>query len=245
MLQFMAELSLKVSDFEGPLDLLIHLIEKDKIDIYDIPIAEITEQYIAYLSAMAEFDMEIASEFLVMAATLLQIKSRMLLPKPAPEAEDEEADPRTMLVEMLIEYRRIKNCAAQLLEMKTQAARYICRRPLAEGKITRHIAQYQASDLVKSMLALIAAGNDVTAYIERQEFSVQEKMAEIVSLLKRRLNGVEFKEVFRRTGGRSEKIAGFLALLELLKLNVISITQTEPFAPIYIFLRREDENNVS
>ena len=87
----MADLSLKVSDFEGPLDLLMHLIERDKIDIYDIPIAEITEQYIAYLSAMAEFDMEIASEFLVMAATLLQIKSRMLLPKPAPETDEEEA----------------------------------------------------------------------------------------------------------------------------------------------------------
>ena len=241
----MAELSLKVSDFEGPLDLLMHLIEKDKIDIYDIPIAEITEQYIAYLSAMTEFDMEIASEFLVMAATLLQIKSRMLLPKPAPETDEDEADPRTMLVEMLIEYRCIKACAAQLLEMKEQAARYVCRRPLAEGKITRHIAQYSAGDLVKTMLALMAASSEVTAYIERQEFSVQEKMAEIVSLLKHRLNGVEFKEVFSRTGSRSEKIAGFLALLELLKLNVISITQTEPFAPIYIFLHREDENHVS
>ena len=141
-----------------------------------------------------------------------------------------------------------KACAAQLLEMKEQAARYVCRRPLAEGKITRHIAQYSAGDLVKTMLALMAASSEVTAYIERQEFSVQEKMAEIVSLLKHRLNGVEFKEVFSRTGSRSEKIAGFLALLELLKLNVISIisiTQTEPFAPIYIFLHREDENHVS
>lgn len=241
----MADLSLKVSDFEGPLDLLMHLIEKDKIDIYDIPIAEITEQYIAYLSAMAEFDMEIASEFLVMAATLLQIKSRMLLPKPAPETDEEEADPRTMLVEMLIEYRRIKACAAKLTEMKTAAERYVYRRPLAEGRINRSIAQYQAGDLVKSLLALLADGHETTAFIERQEFSVQEKMAEIVSLLKRRLNGVEFKEVFSSTGSRSEKIAGFLALLELLKLNIINITQTEPFAPIYIFLHREGENNVS
>lgn len=201
----MADLSLKVSDFEGPLDLLMHLIERDKIDIYDIPIAEITEQYIAYLSAMAEFDMEIASEFLVMAATLLQIKSRMLLPKPVPETDEEEADPRTMLVEMLIEYRRIKACAAKLTEMKTAAERYVYRRPLAEGRINRSIAQYQAGDLVKSLLALLAAGHETTAFIERQEFSVQEKMAEIVSLLKRRLNGVEFKEVFSSTGSRSEK----------------------------------------
>lgn len=241
----MAELSLKVSDFEGPLDLLIHLIEKDKIDIYDIPIAEITEQYIAYLSAMAEFDMEIASEFLVMAATLLQIKSRMLLPKPVLETDEDEADPRVMLVEMLIEYRRIKECAARLVRLKDDAVRYVCRKPLTEGKITRSIAQYTAADLVKSLLALLSASHETIAYVERQEFSVQEKMAEIVSLLKRRLNGVEFKEVFSKTGTRSEKIAGFLALLELLKLNIITITQTKPFAPIYIFLHREDENNVS
>ena len=100
--------------------------------------------------------MEIASEFLVMAATLLQIKSRMLLPKPAPETDEEEADPRTMLVEMLIEYRRIKACAAKLTEMKTAAERYVYRRPLAEGRINRSIAQYQAGDLVKSLLALLA-----------------------------------------------------------------------------------------
>ena len=179
----------------------------------------------------------------------------MLLPKPAPETDEEEADPRTMLVEMLIEYRRIKACAAKLTEMKTAAERYVYRRPLAEGRINRSIAQYQAGDLVKSLLALFdlvksllalfAAGHETTAFIERQEFSVQEKMAEIISLLKRRLNGVEFKEVFSSTGSRSEKIAGFLALLELLKLNIINITQTEPFAPIYIFLHREGENNVS
>ncbi len=129
--------------------------------------------------------------------------------------------------------------------MKTAAERYVYRRPLAEGRINRSIAQYQAGDLVKSLLALLASGHEATAFIERQEFSVQEKMAEIVSLLKRRLNGVEFKEVFSSTGSRSEKIAGFLALLELLKLNIINITQTEPFAPIYIFLHREGENNVS
>ena len=108
----MSDVSLKLTAFEGPLDLLMHLIESNKIDIYDIPIVEITEQYIGYLRNLQEFDMELASEFLVMAATLLQIKSRMLLPKEAREDEDEGEDPRQQLVEMLVEYRRIKKAAA-------------------------------------------------------------------------------------------------------------------------------------
>ena len=111
-----SNLSLKLTAFEGPLDLLMHLIERDKIDIYDIPIVSITEQYIAYLRSMSEFDMEVASEFLVMAATLLQIKSRMLLPKEElAEGEEEDADPRQQLVEMLVEYRRIKRAAVEIM----------------------------------------------------------------------------------------------------------------------------------
>ena len=103
----MPNYNIKIQDFEGPLDLLMHLIEKDKVDIYDIPIVDITEQYIAYLNAMTEFDMDVASDFLVMAATLLQIKSRMLLPKPPVDSAEEQEDPRQMLVDMLVEYRKI------------------------------------------------------------------------------------------------------------------------------------------
>ena len=135
----MANLSIKVSDFEGPLDLLMHLIERDKIDIYDIPIVSITEQYISYLREMSEFDMEVASEFLVMAATLLQIKSRMLLPKEMAAGEEEEADPRQMLVEMLVEYRKIKKSAAALLEMKANAGKCFARRPYFEGCVQRNL----------------------------------------------------------------------------------------------------------
>ena len=96
----------KVADFQGPLDLLIHLIEKDKIDIYDIPIVSVTEQYIAYINAMQEYNLDVASEFLLMAAILLQIKSRMLLPRDPEEEGEEEPDPRQMLVDMLVEYRK-------------------------------------------------------------------------------------------------------------------------------------------
>ena len=118
----MADPVVRVLDFEGPLDLLIHLIEKNKMDIYDIPIVSITDQYISYLHSFTETDLEAASQFLVMASLLLQIKSRMLLPKTELEDED-EADPRDMLVQMLLEYRCIKAVAKQLETMKQTAAR--------------------------------------------------------------------------------------------------------------------------
>ena len=234
----MANLSIKVQDFEGPLDLLIHLIEKEKIDIYDIPIVAVTEQYIEYLQAMTEFDIEIASEFLLMAATLLQIKSRMLLPKQTAEGEEDETDPRQLLVEMLVEYRRIKVCASNLAELKLQAERSRYRLPLLSGFVERSLKQYEAAELISAMLTLLSVKTENTAYIERQEFNVQDKMNEIVHMLSQHLNGVEFAKVFSRTGSRSEKVASFLAVLELLKLGVVTINQTVAFAPIYIFLRQ-------
>lgn len=234
----MADLAIKVQDFEGPLDLLIHLIEKEKIDIYDIPIVVVTEQYIEYLQTMTEFDIEIASEFLLMAATLLQIKSRMLLPKPISEEDDDETDPRQLLVEMLVEYRRIKICAVNLTELKAQSERFSYRRPLLAGFVERSLKQYDAAELVGAMLTLLSVKAENTAYIARQEFNVQEKMNEIAHMLSQHLNGMEFSKAFARTGSRSEKVASFLALLELLKLGVIKISQTEAFAPIYIFLRQ-------
>ena len=228
----------EVLDFEGPLDLLIHLIEKEKIDIYDIPIVAVTEQYIEYLQAMTEFDIEIASEFLLMAATLLQIKSRMLLPKQTAEGEEDETDPRQLLVEMLVEYRRIKVCASNLAELKLQAERCRYRLPLLSGFVERSLKQYEAAELISAMLTLLSVKTENTAYIERQEFNVQDKMNEIVHMLSQHLNGVEFAKVFSRTGSRSEKVASFLAVLELLKLGVVTINQTVAFAPIYIFLRQ-------
>ena len=125
----MAGLALKLQAFEGPLDLLLHLIEKDKVDIYDIPIVEVTHQYLAYLQELQSFDMEQASDFLVMAATLLQIKSKMLLPNLKDEEEEEE-EPSQHLVEMLMEYRRIKKCAAALLEKKLAADMQKFRKPM-------------------------------------------------------------------------------------------------------------------
>ena len=213
----MADLSLKLTAFEGPLDLLLHLIERDKVDIYDIPIAAVTEQYISYLRSMSEFDMEVASDFLVMAATLLQIKSRMLLPKQSAEGEEEEADPRQQLVEMLVEYRRIKR------------------------------APCTVQQLLKALAGMTTAPDGKpAAFIEPQAYSVQDKMADILQRLQRRPQGFMLNEIFT-AGSPAEKVACFLGVLELLKLGLITISQAQRFAPIYIFGKQgqEEANDVS
>ena len=180
----MSDVSLKLTAFEGPLDLLMHLIESNKIDIYDIPIVEITEQYIGYLRNLQEFDMELASEFLVMAATLLQIKSRMLLPKEAREDEDEGEDPRQQLVEMLVEYRRIKKAAQNLRYLKEEADRYASREPMFANLVERYVPSYPVRDLLLALANVLReTGGRPLAYIEPQAFSVQEKMAEILQRL--------------------------------------------------------------
>ena len=236
----MANLSIKVSDFEGPLDLLVHLIEKDKIDIYDIPIVSITEQYISYLKAMSEFDMEVASEFLVMAATLLQIKCRMLLPNEVVAGEEDEPDPRQMLVEMLVEYRKIKRSAAALLEMKATSGRMFSRRPYYEGCVQLNLPNYHIRDLLLALAGIVNEEDKPTAFIEPQAFSVQEKMTEILDRLKASSAGFRLSDLFA-VGARGEKVAAFLGVLELLKIGSITISQSEQFAPIYIFAKQGEE----
>lgn len=234
----MSNLSLKLSAFEGPLDLLLHMIDKDKIDIYDIPIVTVTEQYISYLRAQSEFDMEVASEFLVMAATLLQIKSRMLLPCITDDTE-EELDPRQQLVEMLLEYRRIKRAAVALNTMKQDAKRFFQRKPMFEGILERNIISYSARDLLEALAAVI--NNDVkqTAFIEPQAFSVKDKMAEIICMLRQKPQGFILNELLK-SNLSGERVAVFLGILELLKMGEIRICQAQHFAPIYIFSKQEE-----
>lgn len=238
-----SNLSLKLTAFEGPLDLLLHLIEREKVDIYDIPIVTVTEQYIQYLRGMSEFDMEIASGFLVMAATLLQIKSRMLLPRQAVEAE-EEADPRIQLVEMLVEYRRIKRAASALAALKGQADRYWQRPPMFANLLERTIAPCTVQDLLQALAGVAAPDGRQEAFIEPQAFSVQDKMADILQRLKLRPQGILLNDVFA-SGQVGEKVAAFLGVLELLKLGLVAISQAQRFAPIYIFAKQGDEAHVS
>lgn len=235
----MPDLKLKLSAFEGPLDLLLHLIEKEKIDIYDIPIVEVTQQYISYLKNMQEFDMELASEFLVMAATLLQIKSRMLLPDDK-EEEEEEEDPRQRLVAMLVEYRRIKKCAAALLDMKQGADLYGQRKPMFGDLCELVLPAHQPEELLAALAALVQDQQIQRAYVEPQAYSVQDKMVEILDYLLQKPNGFMLNELFK-SGSSGEKVASFLGVLELLKMNAVTITQSERFAPIYIFAKKVQE----
>ena len=241
----MSEVSLKLSAFEGPLDLLMHLIESNKIDIYDIPIVQITEQYIGYLRNLQEFDMELASEFLVMAATLLQIKSRMLLPKQAREDEEEEEDPRQQLVQMLVEYRRIKRAALNLRYLKEEADRHAQREPMFANLVERYVPSYSLRELLLALANVLReSGGRPLAYIEPQAFSVQEKMAEILQRLQSRSNGFLLSELLQ-SGKAGEKVAAFLGVLELLKMGLITISQHEAFAPIYIFSKQGEASHVS
>ncbi|MCH3951117.1 MAG: segregation/condensation protein A [Acidaminococcus sp.] len=230
--------TLKLPEFEGPLDLLIHLIEKDKVDIYDIPIESITEQYIAYLNSMQEYDLDGASEFLLMAAMLLQIKSRMLLPKDEDD-DDEEGDPRQMLVEMLVVYRQFKKRAGLLRECLSQASLHAARKPMTTIGPVRRIKQYALADLLRPLANLIPTPEERPAVIVRQEFHVQDKMEEILTSLNSGTKKLPFNDIVHSGKNRSETIASFLAVLELLRLRKINIEQQSAFAPIYI-LRREE-----
>ena len=236
----MADPVVRVLDFEGPLDLLIHLIEKNKMDIYDIPIVSITDQYISYLHSFTETDLEAASQFLVMASLLLQIKSRMLLPKTELEDED-EADPRDMLVQMLLEYRCIKAVAKQLETMKQTAARQHTRRPYFADSKLRNLHYYPVSELLLALAGLSGSLRRQIAVVDRQEYDVGSKMQEIVKLLENYPEGIEFEKAFVKSGSSGEMVASFLAVLELLRLQVVRISQSMAFAPIYIFLRTVHE----
>ena len=228
--------TLKLPEFEGPLDLLVHLIEKDKVDIYDIPIESITEQYIAYLDSMQEYDLDGASEFLLMAAMLLQIKSRMLLPKDEDD-EGEEGGPRQMLVEMLLVYRQFKKRAELLRECMSQASLLKARPPLTTLGPIRKVRQYKLADLLRPLANLIPEPQVRPAVIPRQEFHVQDKMAEILERLSHGSGKLVFSEVLHAGRNRSEAIASFLAVLELLRLKKIDIEQQGAFAPIYMYRR--------
>lgn len=230
----MTTYTVKLADFQGPLDLLIHLIEKEKIDIYDIPIVSVTDQYIAYINAMQEYDLDVASEFLLMAALLLQIKSRLLLTKEKDAADEEEADPRQMLVEMLVEYRKFKKRAQLLRECLERASLCKARSPMPVLPGIRKLKQYSLEDLLRSLANLLPEDEE-QAVVPRQEFNVQDKMTEILDVLERSREPVPFRSLLtHEDGGRGEVIAVFLAVLELLRLKKIHIEQKGAFSPMYV-----------
>ena len=237
----MQDYKVRLEAFEGPMDLLMHLIEKNKIDIYDIPIADLTGQYMAYLDRFKEFNLEVASEFIVMAATLLQIKSRMMLPQlPKDDDSDGEAeDPRQELVERILEYRRFKQISCVLDEMAQEQGRFFARPPL-------HVPVHHLPPENLSLQLLLEAFRTAveiheelsipSELVSREEYSIQAKMEEIMQVLHRSGGKMRLTDVFT-AGSKSELIASFLALLELMKLKTVMVQQTSVFAAIDIRIR--------
>jgi len=227
--------------FEGPLDLLLHLIRENEIDIYDIPIAQVTEQYLAYLSLMESLDLEVAGEWLVMAATLLEIKSRMLLPEdPKDElAEEEKVDPRLELVERLIEYERFKSAAELFRERETERQRLFVRGPADfefDLKPTLSLENITATDLLAALQRILAdvSGDENVTTLQRRKITVRIRMREIWRRLTEAAGQLVFEELFDDVATRVEVVITFLALLELLKMQRVKVKQKKTFSPIMI-----------
>lgn len=232
--------NVRLEVFEGPLALLLHLIEKNQIDIYDIPIAEVTKQYLTYIAAWNNFNMEVASEFLLMAATLLQIKSRMLLPKLPHIVEDEvEEDPRLELVNRLIEYRRFKQIATFLHDIGQERERFCTREPQELSLSYPILEGFDADQLIRAFLAVWESKVAEFTMVAHEEVTVQDKIADILQLLTRSRGKLEFTATLIRSGSRQELVSAFLAILELLRLKRLTIEQQQPFGPIYLMAREE------
>jgi segregation and condensation protein A len=228
--------------FQGPLDLLLHLIEENEIDIYDIPIAQITDQYVGYLRAMEELDLEIASEFIVMAATLMEIKTRMLLPKPRAEAGDEPApDPRRGLVDMLLEYRRFRELADHLGNLHSaQCKRFARGAAGAAGETQVELGDLSLYDILQTWRRLADKHRPVFSKIVRESVSVRQKMAELMRAVARaaRNQAVLFSHFVRSAVTRREVVVAFLALLELVRRRRLRAEQDGLFGDVRIFSAR-------
>jgi len=222
--------------FEGPLDLLLYLIRRQNLDILDIPIAEITDQYMEYVELMKDLRLDLASEYLVMAAILAEIKSRMLLPRPTPQ-EDEE-DPRAELVRRLQEYERFKQAALDLDALPRLGWDvFVTRARIPPGQVRRLPPTVDLHELLLALREVLARADLYLSHrVERESLSLRERMAKVLE----RMQGagfVPFVHLFELGEGRAGVIVTFLALLELIRDASIDLVQPEPFAPIHARLR--------
>lgn len=233
-------LEVYLDTFEGPLDLLLWLIRRNNIDILDIPMAELTQQYMAYVESMRRRRLELAAEYLVMAAMLIEIKSRMLLPRPAKVDEAEPADPRAELVRRLLEYEQTR-LAAQNLDAMPRLGRDFWPVSVTFEKLaSERLPQVRAEDLLAAWGEILKRARLRTHHrIARQELSVREHMSRILRALQAG-RFLLFSELFLAEGGRLQLIVTFLALLELVREQLVEIVQIAPFAPIHVRLCHVD-----
>ena len=225
--------------FEGPLDLLLYLIRKQNIDILDIPVAEITKQYMGYVELMKSVRLELAAEYLVMAAMLAEIKSRMLLPRSA-EAEEEEDDPRAELIRRLQEYERYKAAAEGLDEIPRLGRDLsVPRLDAPEARARKLLPDVSLEEVLLSMAEVLRRADMFESHqVMREALSTRERMSEVLERLKG--NGfVAFVSLFTAEEGRLGVVVTFMAVLELIKEQLVELVQNEPFAPIHVRARAE------
>lgn len=237
----------KLESFSGPLDLLIHLIEKDQVDIYDIPIARITEEYINYLATIEELDLENMSEFLLMALNLLQLKAALLLPEPVAQGSNQgekEGQAQVMkqeLVERLLEYRKFKKAAQTLSQWENLQKKVYYRSQEESLEEERELGEISLDKLIRRLQKILkkSVQEDLTQVVILEEFTVEQRMEGILELLKSSKKPLNFEQFFLQHTNKLAIITSFLALLELVKLKKIKIRQKSSFTPIYVTTWRQ------
>jgi len=235
--------------FEGPLDLLLYLIRKQKLDIVTLPVADITKQYMEYVDVMKTLQLELAGEYLLMAAVLAEIKSRLLLPKRE-VAEEEEDDPRAELIRRLREYERVKQ-AAQSLDERPRLERDCFLANVGKEAIVMPEQPLPDVALQELVLAFTRAMKRAEAFehhhIAKEKLSTRERMSAILQRLQASKEGrfVSFDKFFSPEEGKSGVVVSFLAILELIKEHLISLVQTGPYAPLHVSLKQDEENTAA
>jgi segregation and condensation protein A len=231
-------LSVFLEAFEGPLDLLLYLIRRHSLDILDIPMAELTRQYMVYVEAMRATQLELAAEYLLMAALLIEIKSRMLLPRPPREDAAEPEDPRAELVRRLLEYERMKKAAYAISELPVAGRDFSLVEVYIE-QVAERLPDVRVADLSEAWRSILARARMTKHHkIQREQLSVRAHMSRILKSLAPG-QFVEFSQLFEPERGVPVLVVTFLALLELARELLVDITQQTPFDPIYVKLKSE------
>jgi len=237
--------SVKLPAFEGPLDLLLHLIKQDKVDIYDIPLAQITGHYLEYIEIMKELNLEIASEFLVMAATLIYIKSRMLLPPDETIGPENLEDPRAGLVQRLLEYQAFKEASGTLREREEVWVNIFSRAPMdAEDVIHEpepYLFEVNIFDLMGALKKIVEKAPHEALIITRETLTVKDKIALILEKMETE-HTTRFEDLFEKDSTRVQIIVTFLALLEILRLGLVRAYQDREFGTLWVMRHAESRD---
>lgn len=239
----------RIEQFEGPLDLLLHLIEEQELDIYEVSLSEITDQYLQYIYQAQAINLDLASEFLIMAAQMLQIKVRRLLPvhEQDPEDEEELANFEEDLFRQLALYKKYKEIVANLKEKREEIASFSFREIDEEKIIEEYVSQelftdYDIGELSRAFREILKNVRDLEPVIEivREEYSIRETIDEILARLSKQRDGVRFTDFFKEHKSRARLVITFLAILELIKNRQVKFIQNQPFAEIYLFPFQEE-----